>query len=65
MTIAEQYADYATTLQYDHLPTEVVDHAKKLILDIIANAIGGHAWMDSGPSICPSRHACRLAAWKG
>lgn len=51
MTIAEQYADYATSLRYEDLPAEVVDHAKKLILDIIANAIGGHTWMDSGPKI--------------
>ncbi len=51
MTIAERYADYATTLSYDDLPPDVVDHAKKLILDILANAIGGHDWMESGPSI--------------
>ena len=51
MTIAERYADYATTLSYDDLPQAVVDHAKKLILDIMANAIGGHDWMESGPSI--------------
>ncbi len=51
MTIAEQYADYATSLEYGDLSADVVAHAKKLILDIIANAIGGHAWMDSGPKI--------------
>jgi 2-methylcitrate dehydratase PrpD len=51
MTIAQRYADYATTLRYDDLPPAVVDHTKKLILDIMANAIGGHDWMESGPSI--------------
>ncbi len=51
MSIARQYAEYATGLAYEDLPPEVVDHAKKLILDIIANSIGGHAWMESGPKI--------------
>ena len=50
-SIAEQYADYATSLQFDELPPAVVDHAKKLILDIMANDLGGHAWMESGPTI--------------
>jgi 2-methylcitrate dehydratase PrpD len=50
-SIAGQYAEYATSLNFSDLPTEVVDHAKKLILDIMANDIGGHAWMDSGPRI--------------
>lgn len=51
MTIAEQYAEYAVDLRFEELPAEVVDHAKKLILDIIANAIGGYAWTDSGRPI--------------
>ena len=51
MTIAEQYADYAVNLTYDDLPTDVVAHTKKLILDIMANSIGGHEWSESGPSI--------------
>lgn len=51
MTIAQQYADYALSLSYDDLPAGVVDHAKKLILDIMANAIGGHEWSESGPPI--------------
>ncbi len=51
MSIAEQYADYATNLKFEDLPDEVVAHAKKLILDIMANDLGGHAWMDSGPKI--------------
>lgn len=51
MSIADRYAEYATELRFEDLPPEVVDHAKKLILDIMANSIGGHAWMDSGPKI--------------
>jgi len=51
MTIAQRYADYATALSYDDLPLDVVHHAKKLILDIMANAVGGHDWMESGPKI--------------
>lgn len=50
-TTAHRYGQYATELRFDDLPPSVVDHAKKLILDIIANAIGGYAWMESGPSI--------------
>src|SRR5687768_14731446 len=51
MEIAERYADYATSLKFEDLPREVVDHARKLILDIMANDIGGHDWMESGPKI--------------
>lgn len=51
MSIARRYAEFATTLRFEDLPPEVVEHAKKLILDIVANAIGGHEWMASGPSI--------------
>ncbi len=51
MTVARAYADYATSLRFEDLPEVVVDHSKKLLLDIMANAIGGHAWMESGPVI--------------
>lgn len=51
MEIAERYAEYATTLQFADLPADVVEHAKKLVLDIIANDLGGHAWMESGPMV--------------
>ncbi|MFT7475648.1 MAG: 2-methylcitrate dehydratase PrpD [Verrucomicrobiales bacterium] len=50
-SIADQYAAYATELTYDDLPDDVVRHTKKLILDIIANTIGGYEWMESGPKI--------------
>ena len=51
MDIAQIYAKYAKDLNFDDLPQEVVDHSKKLILDIMGNDIGGYEWMDSGPSI--------------
>lgn len=51
MEIAQRYAQFAMGLEFESLPEEVVDHAKKLILDIIANGIGGHEWADSGPAI--------------
>ena len=51
MTVADRYADYATTLAYEDIPAEVISHTKKLILDILANAIGGHEWMESGPVV--------------
>ena len=51
MSIASAYANYATDLTFEDLPDEVVEHAKKLIVDIIANSIGGFAWMESGPPI--------------
>lgn len=51
MEIAERYAEYALNLRYEDLPLEVVEHTKKLILDIMANDIGGHDWMDSGPAV--------------
>jgi len=51
MSIARRYAEYATELRFEDLPPMVIAHAKKLILDIVANAIGGYAWMDSGPPI--------------
>jgi 2-methylcitrate dehydratase PrpD len=48
VSIARRYAEYAGDLRFEDLPADVVDHAKKLILDIVANAIGGYVWMDSG-----------------
>lgn len=61
MEIAERYAEYASTLQYDDLPAAVVDHAKKLILDIVANDLGGHAWMESGPKVVEGVRALNRA----
>ena len=51
MEIAERYAEFALGLEFEELPADVVDHAKKLILDIIANGIGGYDWADSGEPI--------------
>jgi 2-methylcitrate dehydratase PrpD len=62
MSIAERYADYATSLRFEDLPDEVVAHAKKLILDIMANDLGGHAWMESGPKIVAGVRALNRGA---
>lgn len=51
MSIAREYARFACDLEFAVLPPSVVDQAKKLILDVMANAIGGHEWMESGPPI--------------
>ena len=51
MDIARQYAKYATNLDYNDLPEEVILHVKKAVLDIMGNDIGGYEWMESGPSI--------------
>lgn len=48
MTIAREYAEYCASIEFDDIPADVVDHAKKLTLDILANAIGGYVFMDSG-----------------
>lgn len=51
MTIAGRWADYCVGLDFEDLPEEVVDHSKKLFLDILANSIGGYEWMESGPIV--------------
>ena len=51
MDIARQYAKYATNLDYNDLPEEVILHVKKAILDIMGNDIGGYEWMETGLSL--------------
>ena len=41
MDIASQFGDYGTELKFDDLPAEVVDCAKKLVLDTLAAIIAG------------------------
>lgn len=48
MSIARTWAEYCAALRYDDLPDAVVDQVKKLALDIVGNAAGGYAWMESG-----------------
>lgn len=62
MSIAHRYAGFSTELRFEDLPPEVVDHTKKLIVDIIANAIGGHEWMESGPVVTASIKALNRGA---
>ncbi len=42
-TIAEQLSAFATGLRYEDLPPEVVNQARRLILDTIGCALGGYA----------------------
>ena len=40
-TVVEQLAAYACALRYDALPPEVVQQAKRLIVDTVGCALGG------------------------
>jgi len=40
-TLAGKFAEFFSEVQYEDLPEEVVDHAKKYILDLIGVTIGG------------------------
>jgi 2-methylcitrate dehydratase PrpD len=40
-TVVEQLAAYACALRYDDLPPEVVQQAKRLIVDTVGCALGG------------------------
>lgn len=51
MSIARTWAEYCAGLRYEDLPPSLVDHTKKLVLDIVGNAMGGYAWMESGPVV--------------
>jgi 2-methylcitrate dehydratase len=42
MTIAEQLADYGTSLRFEEIPAAVVHRTKALILDTFGCALGGH-----------------------
>ena len=42
-TIVEQLSAYAAALRYEDLPREVVEQAKRLIIDTLGCALGGYA----------------------
>ncbi len=50
MTITTEYAEYVTELEYDEIPEEVVDYAKKLTLDAIGISIGARSRAESSDS---------------
>ena len=50
MTIATEYAEYAIELEYDDVPEEVIDYAKKLTLDAIGISIGARSRAESSDS---------------
>ena len=41
-TLAERLTAYATALQYRDLPSDVVQHAKRVIIDTLGCAIGAY-----------------------
>lgn len=72
MSIAETYAQYVTELQYDDLPDEVVEHAKKLTLDAIGIALGAEsraissgAFIDGVESLADGGNATVFATGQG
>ncbi len=50
MTITTEYAEYVTGLEYEEIPEEVVDYAKKLTLDAIGISIGARSRAESSDS---------------
>lgn len=50
MTIATEYAEYVTELEYEDVPEEVRDYAKKLTLDAIGISIGARSRAESSDS---------------
>jgi 2-methylcitrate dehydratase PrpD len=51
MSVQEEYARFCIELAASVPPPEVVEQAKKVVLDVMANMIGGYRWMESGPVI--------------
>ena len=54
-TLVEQLSTYAATLRYEDLPADVVQQAKRLIIDTVGCALGGY-WSE------PARIARDIAA---
>src|SRR5262245_46862334 len=62
LTVAETLARYATSLQYEDLPPDVVRTVKRTILDTIGCAIGAYA---AGPSQIAIKLAGGVSATRG
>ena len=50
MTIATEYAEYVTGVEYEEVPEDVIDYAKKLTLDAIGISIGALSRAESSDS---------------
>ena len=50
MTIATEYAEYVTGIEYEDVPGDVIDYAKKLTLDAIGISIGALSRAESSDS---------------
>ena len=59
LTLSETLSAYATTLQYEDLPADVALTAKRIVLDTIGCAIGGHT---AGPAQIALRLASNVSA---
>ncbi|MEK6976774.1 MAG: MmgE/PrpD family protein [Candidatus Hydrothermarchaeota archaeon] len=62
MTLAERLASYATALEYDHLPGEVVHEVKRRVIDALGCALGGY---DGQPCRAAREVAAGIGAEKG
>lgn len=51
MNIAQTYAEYCRGLTYDNLPDEVIDYAKRLLLDVVGISVGAAKRVESSQSI--------------
>jgi 2-methylcitrate dehydratase PrpD len=47
--LTERLVEYALTLSYEDLPPEVVERAKRLILDTVGCALGAAPWKPLTP----------------
>ena len=50
MSITTEYAEYAVGLEYEEIPEDVIDYAKKLTLDAIGISIGARSRAESSDS---------------
>jgi len=48
--ITERLADYALSLDYEHIPPSALERTKMLFLDFLGVALGGNAFADSTPA---------------
>src|ERR1051325_1548781 len=61
-TLAEQLADYAVGLRYEHLPSTVVHEVKRRVIDSFGCALG--SW-NAEPCVVARRVATTLSAERG
>ena len=65
MTITRAFAEYCTGLTCDDVDPDTVDYAKKLVLDTLGTAVGGHHWTDSAETFVGAVRDLRAGAGEG